>query len=129
MAGFFVCEMMGRFESSNNKKEVIMKVEYKSLFLGVLLGIVGVFCIFYLFGDIQTEFSFTTGEPKHKIDKNIEVRIEKTNENGEDITNVFLKGTGDVTRDELEKELEKILQKQGIDRKTSNMNIEMDIQS
>ena len=126
---FFVCEMMGRFESSNNKKEVIMKVEYKSLFLGVLLGIVGVFCIFYLFGDIQTEFSFATGEPKHKIDKNIEVRIEKTNENGEDITNVFLKGTGDVTRDELEKELEKILQKQGIDRKTSNMNIEMDIQS
>ena len=106
-----------------------MKVEYKSLFLGVLLGIVGVFSIFYLFGDIQTEFSFTTGEPEHKIDKNIEVRIEKTNENGEDITNVFLKGTGDVTREELEKELEKILQKQGNDRKTSNMNIEMDIQS
>jgi len=109
-------------------KEVIVKVEYKSLFLGFLLGIVSIFSVFYLSGDIKTEFSFTAGESDLELNKNIEVRIEKTIENGDDITNVFLKGAGDVTKEELEKELEKILQKQGIDRKTTNINIEMDIQ-
>ena len=104
-----------------------MKIEYKSLFFGISLGIVGVFSILYLFGNVETELSFATGEIKE--DKNIEVRIEKTVENGEDLTNVVLKGKGDVTRDELEKELDKILKKQGINRKTTNMNIQMEIQS
>jgi len=105
----------------------IMKIEYKSLFLGLSLGIVSVFSALYLFGDVETELSFVTGDSK--VDKNIEVRIERTIENGEDLTNVILKGKGDVTRDDLKKELENILKKQGIDRKTTNMNIEMEIQS
>jgi len=104
-----------------------MKIEYKSLFLGISLGIVGVFSILYLFGNVETELSFATGDTRE--DKNIEVRIDKTIENGEDLTNVVLKGKGDVTRDELEKELDRILKKQGIDRKTTTMNIEMEIQS
>ena len=104
-----------------------MKIEYKSLFLGISLGIVGVFSVLYLFGNVETELSFSTGDTRE--DKNIEVRIDKTIENGEDLTNVVLKGKGDVTRDELEKELDRILKKQGIDRKTTNMNIEMEIQS
>tara|TARA_B100000586_G_C19741247_1_gene273904 strand:+ start:139 stop:453 length:315 start_codon:yes stop_codon:yes gene_type:complete len=104
-----------------------MKIEYKSLFLGISLGIVGVFSVLYLFGNVETELSFATGDTRE--DKNIEVRIDKTIENGEDLTNVVLKGKGDVTRDELEKELDRILKKQGIDRKTTNMKIEMEIQS
>ena len=104
-----------------------MKIEYKSLFLGISLGMVGVFSVVYLLGNVESELSFATGEIKE--DKNIEVRIEKTVENGEDLTNVVLKGKGDVTRDELEKELDKILKKQGINRKTTNMNIQMEIQS
>ena len=104
-----------------------MKVEYKSLFLGISLGIVGVFFVLYLLGNVETELSFATGDTKK--DKNIEVRIEQTIENGEDLTNIVLKGKGDVTKDELEKELERILKKQGIDRKTTNMNIQMEIQS
>ena len=104
-----------------------MKIEYRSLFLGISLGIVGVFSVLYLFGNVETKLSFATGDTKE--DKNIEVRIEKTIENGEDLTNVVLKGKGDVTRDELEKELERILKKQGIDGKTTNMNIEMEIES
>ena len=104
-----------------------MKIEYKSLFLGISLGMVGVFSVLYLLGNVETELSFAKEEIKE--DKNIEVRIEKTVENGEDLTNVVLKGKGDVTRDELEKELDKILKKQGINRKTTNMNIQMEIQS
>ena len=104
-----------------------MKIEYKSLFLGISLGIVGVFSVLYIFGNVETELSFATGDTRE--DKNIEVRIDKTIENGEDLTNVVLKGKGDVTRDELEKELDRILKKQGIDRKTTNMKIEMEIQS
>ena len=103
-----------------------MKIEYKSLFLGISLGIVGVFSVLYIFGNVETELSFATGDTKK--DKNIEVRIEQTIENGEDLTNIVLKGKGDVTKDELEKELERILKKQGIDRKTTNINIEMEIQ-
>ena len=38
--------------------------------------------------------------------KNIEVSIERTIENGEDLTNVVIKGEGDVTRKELEEELD-----------------------
>ena len=75
-----------------------MKIEYKSLFLGISLGIVGVFSVLYLFGNVETELSFATGDTRE--DKNIEVRIDKTIENGEDLTNVVLKGKGDVTRDE-----------------------------
>ena len=106
-----------------------MKVEYKSLIIGVLLGAVSVLAVLFLFGDIETEFSFTAGESEHMMDKNIEVQIEQTIENGEDLTNVVLKGKGDVTRDELEEELERILKKQGIDRKTTNMSIQIEIES
>ena len=37
-------------------------------------------------------------------------------ENGEDLTNVVIKGEGDVTRKELEEELDRMLEKQGIDK-------------
>ena len=104
-----------------------MKIEYKSLFLGISLGIVGVFSVLFLFGNVETELSFSTGD--NKQDKNIEVSIERTIENGEDLTNVVIKGKGDVTREELEEELEKMLEKQGIDKEKTKLNIEMEIQS
>jgi len=104
-----------------------MKIEYKSLFLGISLGIVGVFSVLYLFGNVETEFSFSTGDKNQ--DKNIEVSIERTIENGEDLTNVVIKGEGDVTKKELEEELDKMLEKQGIDKEKTKLNIEMEIQS
>jgi len=106
-----------------------VKVEYKSMFLGFSLGVVGVFAILFLLGNIKTEFSFATGEIENKMAKNIDVRIEKTVENGYDLTNVVLKGSGDVTREDLNKELDRLLEEQGIDRKTTNMKIEMEIES
>ena len=104
-----------------------MKVEYKSMFLGIALGGIGVFAILFLLGDVETELSFSTGDKNQ--DKNIEVSIERTIENGEDLTNVVIKGEGDVTKKELEEELDRMLEKQGIDKEKTKLNIEMEIQS
>ena len=104
-----------------------MKVEYKSMSIGVALGIVGVFAILFLLGDVETEFSFTTGESANKNDKNIDVRIEKTIENGQDLTNVVIKGSGDVTKEDLDKELERLFEEHSINKNDSNINVEMEI--
>ena len=106
-----------------------MKVEYKSMFLGITLGVVGVFAILFLLGDVETEFSFSTGENENKMDKNIDIRIEKTVENGQDFTNVVVKGGGDVTKEDLDKELERLFNEHGINKNDSNINIEMEIDS
>ena len=106
-----------------------MKVEYKSMFLGAALGVVGVFAILFLLGDVETEFSFLTGENENKMDKNIDVKIEKTVENGQDLTNVVVKGIGDVTKEDLDKELDRLFKEHGIDKKDSNINIDMEINS
>ena len=104
-----------------------MKLEYKSMFIGIVLGAVSVSTIFFLFGDVEKEFTFTTLDKKQ--DKNIEVSIERMIENGEDLTNVVIKGEGDVTRKELEEELDRMLEKQGINKEKTKLNIEMEIQS
>ena len=106
-----------------------MNVEYKSMFLGVALGVVGVFTILFLLGDVETEFSVTTGENANKMDKNIDVRIEKTVENGQSFTNVVVKGIGDVTKEDLDKELDRLFKEHGINKNDSNINIEMEINS
>ena len=106
-----------------------MKVEYKSMFLGAALGVGGVFAILFLLGDVETEFSFSTGENENKMDKNIDVKIEKTVENGQDFTNVVVKGSGDVTKEDLDKELERLFNEHGINKNDSNINIEMEINS
>ena len=104
-----------------------MKVEYKSMFIGVALGAVGVFSILFLLGDIHNELSFSSVDVNQE--KNIEVSIERTIENGEDYTNVVIKGEGDVTKKELEEELDRMLEKQGIDKQKTKLNIEIEIQS
>ena len=104
-----------------------MKVETKSMFLGFALGGIGVFSILFLIGNVETEFSLSTVD--NNQNKNIEVSIERTIENGEDLTNVVIKGEGDVTRKELEEELDRMLTKQGIDKAKTKLKIEMEIQS
>ena len=104
-----------------------MKIEYKSLFLGLALGIIGVFSTLYLLGNVETEYQFKTGD---KIqNKDIDIRIEQTIQNGEDFTNVVIKGRGDVTREESEQELEKMLKKQGINREKTKLKVDMEIKS
>ena len=104
-----------------------MKLENKSMFIGIVLGAVSVSIIFFLLGDVETE-SFLSTE-HNKQEKNIEVSIERTIENGEDLTNVVIRGKGDITREELEEELDRMLEKQGINKEKTKLNIEMEIQS
>ena len=63
------------------------------------------------------------------MDKNIDFRIEKTIKNGQDFTNIVVKGSGDITKDELDEKLESLLEEHGINKNDSNINIEMEINS
>ena len=106
-----------------------MNVEYKSMFLGVALGILGVFTLLLLLGDVKTEFSIKTGEELANIDKGINVKIDKTLEDGKEVTNITIVGHGSVTKEELDKELERLLKEQSINKNDSNVNIDMKINS
>ena len=69
-----------------------MKIDTKRFLIGISVGIIGFLTFILIIGDVETEFSFATGDTKE--DKNIEVSIERTIENGEDLTNVVIKGKG-----------------------------------
>ena len=104
-----------------------MKLEYKSMFFGIVLGAVSVSVIFLFLGDVETESFLPTDH--NKQEKNIEVSIERTIENGEDLTNVVIRDKGDITREELEEELDRMLEKQDMNKEKTKLNIEMEIQS
>lgn len=104
-----------------------MKLENKSMFIGIVLGAVSVSIIFFLLGDVETE-SFLSTE-HNKQEKNIEVSIERIIENDEDLTKVVVRGQGDITRKELEEELDRMLEKQGINKNKTKLNVEMKIES
>ena len=55
-----------------------MKIETKSLSIGIVLGILGCFVILYIFGNIETEFSFNFGEDKNEIYSNRPVKTKDT---------------------------------------------------
>ncbi len=53
-----------------------MKIETKSLLIGVVSGILGFCAILYLLGNIETEFSFTIGEDKNEVYSDINVKTQ-----------------------------------------------------
>ena len=106
-----------------------MKIEYKSMILGVLLGLAGCFVILLLLGNIETEFSFTTGNKPKELNKNIDVSIERTVKNEQDHTDVIVKAVGDVTGEDIDKELERLFKVYNIDKDASNINIDVRINS
>ena len=104
-----------------------MKIEIKSTILGTLLSGIGVFAMLFIIGNVETKFSLSTEQ--NNQNKNIEVSIERTIEDGEDLTNVVIKGKGDVTKEELEEELDRMPERQGIDKDKTKLKVEMEIQS
>ena len=104
-----------------------MKIDTKSLFLGAFLGVTTVLSFMFILAKEGTEVHFSSGNKS--ANKDIDIRIERVIEDGEDLTNVVVKGNGDVTREELEKELERMLEKQGIDNSKTNLKVEMEINS
>ena len=106
-----------------------MKIEYKSMFVGAILGVLGVIVILILVGNVETEFSFTTGNKPKDLNKNIDVSIERTVKNEQDHTDVIVKAVGDVTEEDIDKELERLFKVYNIDKDTSNINIDVRINS
>ena len=106
-----------------------MKIEYKSMLLGALLGLTGCFVILLLVGNVETEFSFTTGNKPKDLNKNIDVSIERTVKNEQDHTDVIVKAVGDVTEEDIDKELDRLFKEHDINKKESNVNIDVRINS
>ena len=106
-----------------------MNVDNKSMFLGIAIGLVSVLVILFLVGDVETKFSIKMGEDAQSMNKEIDVRIEKTVEDGNEITNVTVSGSGSVTKEDLDKELERLFVEHDIDKTDSNIKIEMKINS
>ena len=104
-----------------------MKIDIKSLILGAFLGVTTVLSFMFILANEEKEVHLSSG--KKSVNKDIDIRIERVMEDGEDLTNVVVKGNGDVTREELEKELERMLEKQGIDKSKTNIKVEMEINS
>ena len=104
-----------------------MKFEYKSMFLGIILGIVGILSILFFLGDVETKLSISTPEHANKMDKNIDIRIKKTVENGQNLTHIYLNGDGDITKEDIDRELDRLLKEYDIDKNDSTINFEMEI--
>ena len=83
-----------------------MKIEYKSMLLGALIGVLGVFTVLLLVGDVETEFFINTGNKIKDINKNIDVSIEKNVEKDQVHTDVIVKASGDVTKEDIDKALD-----------------------
>ena len=104
-----------------------MKIEYKSMLLGALIGVLGVFTVLLLVGDVETEFFINTGTKIKDINKNIDVSIEKNVEKDQVHTDVIVKASGDVTKEDIDKELDRLFKEHDINKKDSNINIDITI--
>ena len=104
-----------------------MKFDLKNILVGVVIGVIGTTSVFLLVGDIDIQTDFQFGEKLDQDDVDIRVSIEKNIENGEEIVNVVATGRGSVTREDIEKELEKLYAEKGIDISSENVNIEINI--
>ena len=104
-----------------------MKIEYKSMLLGVLIGVLGVFTILLIVGDVETEFSINTGNNIKDLNKNIDISIEKNVEKDRVHTDVIVKASGDVTKEDIDKELDRLFKEHDINKKDSNINIDITI--
>ena len=63
------------------------------------------------------------------INKNIDVSIEKNVEKDQVHTNVIVKASGDVTKEDIDKELDRLFKEHDINKKDSNINIDITINS
>ena len=106
-----------------------MKIEYKSMLLGALIGVLGVFTVLLLVGDVETEFFINTGTKIKDINKNIDVSIEKNVEKDQVHTDVIVKASGDVTKEDIDKELDRLFKEHDINKNDSNINIDITINS
>ena len=69
------------------------------------------------------------GEKLNHDKKDIRISIEKNiDDTGEEIVNVVATGSGSVTKEDIEKELEKLYAEKNIDISSGNVNIEINVE-
>ena len=107
-----------------------LKIDHKSLFLGVSLGAIFTVVTFLSFGDVNTDFSFQIGNNiRGDLKKDINISIEKTIENGIEEVTVIVNARGDVLKEDVEKELNRVFKENNINKDDSNINIDININS
>ena len=107
-----------------------MKIDKKSLFLGISLGAISTAVIFLSFGDVNTDFFFQIGDNiRGDLKKDINISIEKIIENGVEKVTVIVNASGDVLKEDVEKELIRVFKENNINKDDSNINIDININS
>ena len=107
-----------------------MKIDKKSMFLGLSLGAISASMIFLLMGDVNTEFSFQIGENiSGNLKKDISISIEKNTESDKEKVTVIVNANGDVSEQDIEKELDRVFKENNINKGDSNINIDININS
>tara|TARA_B100001173_G_scaffold150494_1_gene130475 strand:- start:548 stop:889 length:342 start_codon:yes stop_codon:yes gene_type:complete len=106
-----------------------MKIEKKSLTIGVLIGFCGTLFLSYFLGNVDTKFEIKTGHDKVISDfaKSIDVKLEKIVKNDLEKTNIFVTAKGNVSKTDIDQELDKIFKSNNIDKNDPNLNIEIRI--
>ena len=106
-----------------------MKFDLKNILLGLVIGTIGTTSVFLLIGDVDIQTDFQFGEKLDQDDKDIRISIEKNiDDTGEEIVNVVATGSGSVTKEDIEKELEKLHAEKNIDISSGNVNIEINVE-
>ena len=103
-----------------------MKTNYKNIFLGIIIGVIGTCGVFFIVGDVNVETEIQIGEKLDDDNKNIDISIKKTvDDNGKEIINILANGSGSVTKEEIEQELERLYIEKDIDISSGNVDIKI----
>ena len=105
-----------------------MKTNYKNIFLGIIIGVIGTCGVFFIVGDVNVETEIQIGEKLDDDNKNIDISIEKTvDDNGKEIINILANGSGSVTKEEIEQELKRLYVEKDIDISSGDVDIKINI--
>ena len=105
-----------------------MKTNYKNIFLGIIIGVIGTCGVFFIVGDVNVETEIQIGEKLDDDNKNIDISIEKTvDDNGKEIINILANGSGSVTKEEIEQKLERLYIEKDIDISSGDVDIKINI--
>ena len=105
-----------------------MKTNYKNIFLGIIIGVIGTCGVFFIVGDVNVETEIQIGEKLDDDNKNIDISIEKTvDDNGKEIINILANGSGSVTKEEIDQELERLYVEKDIDISSGDVDIKINI--
>ena len=102
-----------------------MKFDKKNFALGTLFGFCGAVFFLYFLGNVDTKFEIKTGHDEvfSNRSESLDIKVEKiVNENLEQ-TNVFVIAKGNISKVNIDQELDKIFKSNNIDKNDPNLNV------